>query len=100
MGYSRFDGNELDVMEALLKREFALKTEVVDYKATIKSLLRKKMIKSISNKYIITERGKSATTQQIRKGEYWVAPLKPTKWNPYGKAKISKELRGYMRRIK
>jgi hypothetical protein len=97
MGYSIFDGNEMDIMEALLKRKYGLKTDVVDYKSSIKALLRKKMIKSMSNKYAIIERGKSVTTQQIRTGEYWVAPLKPKQWSPYGKAKISKELRGYVR---
>ncbi|MBN1682823.1 hypothetical protein JW865_04650 [Candidatus Bathyarchaeota archaeon] len=32
-----------------------------------------------------------------KSGEYWVAPLKPKKFNPYKKLKISKELRGYIR---
>jgi hypothetical protein len=97
MGYSRFDGNEMDLMEALLKRKSVLKTEVADYKPSIKSLLRKKMIKSVGNKYVITKRGNSATTQQIKTGEYWVAPLKPKAWNPNKPARVSKELRGYVR---
>ncbi len=97
MGYSSFNGNEMDIMEGLFKRKSVSKTEVSDYKPSIKSLLRKKMIKSVGNKYIISQRGISATTQQIRTGEYWVAPLKQKVWSPYGKAKISKELRGYVR---
>lgn len=97
MGYSRFDGNEMDLMEALVKRKSVLKTETIDYKPSIKSLLRKKMIKSVGKKYVITERGKSATTQQIRTGEYWIAPLKPKAWNPNKPARVSKELRGYVR---
>ncbi len=97
MGYSRFDDNEESIMESLLKRKSFLKIDVADYKPSINSLLRRKMIKSVGDKYIITERGKSAITQQIRTGEYWVAPLKPKQWNPYGKGKISKELRGYVK---
>ncbi|MBN1682828.1 hypothetical protein JW865_04675 [Candidatus Bathyarchaeota archaeon] len=35
MGYSRFNGNELDLMESLLKRKSILKTEVAEIKEDI-----------------------------------------------------------------
>lgn len=99
MGYSRFDKNEEYIMEGMLNLKTLKKDskEVSDYRPMIKSLLRKKMIKSERGHYKITDRGRSAITQQIRSGEYWVSPLKPKKWEPYGKLKISKELKGYVK---
>lgn len=96
MSYARFDGNESDVMETFLRHNIVPNDIKRDYPYQINALLRKKMIKKHQKRYIITERGKSAITQQIRTGEYWVAPLKPKKFNPYGTAKISKELVGYV----
>ena len=98
MGYSRFDGNQEEVMESFLKHKKIDRNEISDdYPEDIKSLLRKKMIACDKKNCSITERGKGAIKQQIRTGEYWVAPLKPKKFEPYGKAKISRELVGYIK---
>ena len=98
MGYKKFDGNEEDIMRVMQREKKVKKDALIkDYPQHIKSLLRKKMIKSIGEFYIITDRGNSAITQQLRDGEYWVSPLKPKQWNPYGKVRISRELRDYIK---
>jgi hypothetical protein len=96
MGYSHFDGNEEDIMESMLKHTKIPKSELSGYKEYTKGLLRKKMIASIGNNYIITDRGSNAIRQQIKTGEYWVAPLHPRKFNPYPRARISRSLAGYV----
>jgi len=98
MGYKKFDGNEEDIMR-VMQREKKVKKESLnkDYPQHIKSLLRKKMIKPIGEFYIITDRGNSAITQQLRDGEYWVSPLKPKPFDPYPKVRISRELAGYVK---
>jgi len=98
MGYSRFRGNQEEVMEAFLKFKKIDRNEISEaYPEDIKSLLRKKMIACDKKNCSITERGKSAITQQIKLGGYWVSPLKPKPFNPYGSGKISKELVGYIK---
>ncbi len=97
MGYSRFSGNQEEIMEGFLKHKKVKKSELSGYPDDFRSLLRKKMIACGKEKCSITDRGKSAIKQQIRNGEYWVAPLKPKEFRPYGKAKISRELAGYVK---
>ena len=98
MGYSMFSGNQEEVMEAFLKFKKIDRNEISEaYPEDIKSLIRKKMIACDKKTCSITKRGKSAITQQTRTGEYWVAPLRPKKFEPYGKAKISRELVGYIK---
>lgn len=97
MGYSRFSGDQEEIMEGFLHNKKVKKSELSGYPDDLKSLLRKKMIACDKKACSITERGKSAIKQQIKTGEYWVAPLKPKKFEPYGKAKISKELVGYIK---
>jgi hypothetical protein len=96
MGYSHFDDDEEIIMTALL-RENVRRDDVKGYPLHIKSLLRKKMIMRHSNYYVITDRGRNAIIQQKRSGEYWVSPLHPKKFNPYGTLKISRELSNYVR---
>ena len=78
MGYSRFDGNQEELMESFEKhKKIRKKGETAKaYPHQIKSLLRKKMISSSGGYYVITARGKSAINQQIRKGEYWLSPIR------------------------
>jgi len=97
MGYSRFSGNQEELMEGFLKYEKVKKSDLSGYEDDVKSLIRKKMIACDKKFCSITERGKSAIKQQIKLGEYWVAPLRPKKFEPYGKAKISRELVGYIK---
>ena len=97
MSYSRFSGNQEEIMEAFLRYKQVKKSELSGYPDDLKSLIRKKMISCKKDICSITERGKSAIVQQKRTGEYWVAPLKPKKFEPYGKAKISRELAGYIK---
>jgi hypothetical protein len=98
MGYSRFDGNEEDVMGAMLRFRQIPRGEMMEnYPYQMKSLLRKKMIAVNGNFYVITPRGKSAITQQARTGEYWVAPLNPKPFSFGGTGKISRSLAGYVK---
>ena len=97
MGYSRFSGNQEEIMDGFLKSKKVKKSELSGYEDDVKSLIRKKMIACDKKTCSITDRGKSAITQQTRTGEYWVAPLRPKKFEPYGKAKISRELVGYIK---
>jgi len=98
MGYSRFRGNQEEVMEAFLKFKKIDRNEISEaYPEDIKSLLRKKMIACDKKTCTITDRGRSAIKQQTKLGEYWVSPLKPKPFNPYGSGKISKELAGYIK---
>ena len=97
MGYSRFSGNQEEIMEGFLKYKKVKKSELSGYEDDVKSLIRKKMIACDKEACTITDRGRSAINQQIKLGEYWVAPLRPRKFEPYGKAKISRELVGYIK---
>jgi len=98
MGYSMFSANQEEVMEAFLKFKKIDRNEISEaYPDDIKSLIRKKMIACDKKTCTITDRGRSAIKQQTNLGEYWVSPLKPKKFEPYGKAKISRELVGYIK---
>jgi hypothetical protein len=97
MGYSHFSGNQEDLMQAFLHFKKVNKSEIGGYPDDVKSLLRKKMIACDKKQCWITERGKNAIIQQSKTGEYWVAPLHPKPFKPYGSMKISKELIGYIK---
>lgn len=99
MGYGKFDGNEMDVMESFLRHGSIQKPEILEnYPHQIKSLLNRKMIVSVGKKYVITKRGESAITQALRDdGHYWVASLKP--WVPPWERKVKILVpAGYMKR--
>lgn len=72
-----FTANEEEVMESFLKYGCIPKSDagVSDYKGIILKLLRNEFIWNNGDRYCITERGKSAITQQIRSGHYWVISL-------------------------
>jgi len=88
MGYQRFDGNSEDVMRVFLREKSVPTNEIRDdYPHQVKSLLSKRMLERCERKKCsfrdrsggtlrITERGKSAITQQLRNDEYWVSPLR------------------------
>ncbi len=105
MGYSHFDGNEQDVMEVFLKQiklreNVPIEKESIDsYAEILNSLLRRKMIQKVSGGYAITERGRSAITQQIRSGEYWVSPLKskPFKFDGSARIRVPEGYGGYFK---
>ena len=97
MGYSRFGGNQEEIMEGFLKSKKVKKSELSGYEDDVKSLIRKKMIACDKEVCTITDRGRNAIKQQIKLGEYWVSPLKSKPFEPYGKAKISRELVGYIK---
>ena len=85
--YSRFSGNEEDVMEVFLKEQRITNEMINDenkglgsYPIVLKDLIRKKMIMKEKGHVKITERGLSAIKQQIRSGEFWVAPLRPKRF--------------------
>ena len=76
MGWGRFPKKQEELMESFLKGKTIHKKEVSGYPHQIKSLLRKGMIKKhLKNYYKLTNRGKSAISQQIKVDRYWVAPL-------------------------
>jgi hypothetical protein len=100
--FQRFDGNEEEIMEVFIKQKIDYKTdlgkETIDgYSGVIKSLLRRKFIQKIGDIYSITDRGRSAITQQIKTGDFYVAPLNIRPFNPNKSAKIRvpKEYGGY-----
>lgn len=97
MGYVHFDKYQEELMEGFLLYKKVKKSEFSGYPEQIKSLIRKKMIVCNKDSCSITERGKSAITQQKRTGEYWVSSLKPREFKPYGSMKISRELAGYIK---
>lgn len=97
MGYSKFSVNEEDAMDAFMKEKKILKKLVMeDNPKMAESLLRRKMIAVDGEYYVITSRGESAITQQLRSGEYWVAPLKSKPFNMNPVARMSRETARYV----